>query len=381
MRSGRMARVLSSALALATAASLFSAAPAAQAFYLGVFTSTPAITWTGSSLVLAATDSDTNNLDYWWQAAGSTTWTEEAVAAGIIGTPAIAWTGSAVVLTAVGANGYLYYWWQAAGTTTWHQQTVSTLDFTGNGYPTRPSIAWTGSSVIITASDADEQSYNEIPYYWWEAAGASTWNQETVGDQFSAPPQIAWAGNTAEIVSGTEDGAGFNYYWEPEGSPTWQADYNYDTYSMTPLYPAIAPAGQTAIMAFANMTGSDSSGNEINYLCYGWQPTTTSWTVEQIDSSTRLGEYSDGTPALIMGSAGPIIAATGYDGNLYAWLRNPRSGQFVKQTVATITSPASYSAPAITFNGSAAVIAGVTSTGYLYAWTQDAGTWTQQLVS
>jgi hypothetical protein len=108
MRSGRMARNISVGLALATAASIFGAAPAAHAFYLGDFTSTPAIAWTGSS----------------------------------------------VVITAVGTNGHLYYWWQAAGT--------------------------------------------------------STWNAEAVGDEFSAPPQIAWVSDTAEIVSGAEDGEGFN---------------------------------------------------------------------------------------------------------------------------------------------------------------------------
>jgi hypothetical protein len=149
---------------------------------------------------------------------------------------------------------------------------MSTLKFTGNGYPTRPSIAWIGNSVIVTASYADSQDYNEALYYWWRAAGTSTWNAEAVGDGFSAPPQIA-------------------------GSPTWQADYNYDTYSVMPLYPAIAPAGATAITAFANYVGHDSSDNPIQYLYYGWQPTPTSWTVEEVDSSTRIAAYSDGTPS------------------------------------------------------------------------------------
>ena len=77
------------------------------------------------------------------------------VAGGIDDSPAIAWTGSSVVLTAVGQNGDLYYWWQAAGSKTWHQQTVSTMDFIMPGFASRPSIAWSGSSVLITATTSN----------------------------------------------------------------------------------------------------------------------------------------------------------------------------------------------------------------------------------
>jgi hypothetical protein len=38
-------------------------------------------------------------------------------------TPSIAWTGSSVVITASGAG--VYYWWQAAGNNVWHPETVS----------------------------------------------------------------------------------------------------------------------------------------------------------------------------------------------------------------------------------------------------------------
>jgi hypothetical protein len=384
-RSRRLTLILAPALALAATAGLISAAPA-QAFYLGYFTSTPAMAWTGSSLVLTAVDSDTNELDYWWQAAGTSTWTEEPVAPGITGTPAIAWTGSSVVITAVGVNGDLYYWWQAAGSTTWNQQTVSTAaNFTDSAYTTRPSIAWTGGSVIITATSAPvpaSESADTTLYYFWQAAGSGTWNPEIVPSQYGTVAQIAWTGSTAEIIDSAEDGSGLNYFWQPAGSPSWQGYNDYDP-SLDPLYAAIAPDGTTAIIAFSGLAGFDSSGNEIDNLYFGSQPTVSSWTTEEADPSTRLGDYGNGTPAITTADGTPVIAAAGYNGDLYYWQRETRSQHtFARQTVATATGMTNYyAAPAMIYNGTAIVIAGATSTGYLYTWTQDNGTWNQQFVA
>lgn len=40
---------------------------------------------------------------------------------------AIAWTGSSVVITAQDGTGNLKYWWQQADTTLWHKETVANL--------------------------------------------------------------------------------------------------------------------------------------------------------------------------------------------------------------------------------------------------------------
>jgi hypothetical protein len=40
---------------------------------------------------------------------------------------AIAWTGSSVVITAPDNSGNLKYWWQQADTTLWHNETVANL--------------------------------------------------------------------------------------------------------------------------------------------------------------------------------------------------------------------------------------------------------------
>jgi hypothetical protein len=40
---------------------------------------------------------------------------------------AIAWTGSSVVISAVDSSKNLDYWWQQADTTLWHKETVANL--------------------------------------------------------------------------------------------------------------------------------------------------------------------------------------------------------------------------------------------------------------
>jgi hypothetical protein len=39
--------------------------------------------------------------------------------------PSIAWNGSAVIIAANDTAGHLDYWWQAAGTAPWNQQAVA----------------------------------------------------------------------------------------------------------------------------------------------------------------------------------------------------------------------------------------------------------------
>ena len=70
----------------------------------------------------------------------------------------IAWTGSSAVVAETGTNGDLYYWYNPGGNTSWHAQTVATA--TSKTEYSDASIAWTGrysssaSSVVIAAARA-----------------------------------------------------------------------------------------------------------------------------------------------------------------------------------------------------------------------------------
>jgi hypothetical protein len=117
---------------------------------------------------------------YWYEPAGTTTWHEQEVAAGggaDYDDPAIAWTGSSVVIAAVNAQGNLEYWWQAVGTRPWNQQQVAPLGLValGAGQMDFPSIATAGDSVLITAIDS-----NGNLNYYWQQYGTTPWNEQQV---------------------------------------------------------------------------------------------------------------------------------------------------------------------------------------------------------
>jgi hypothetical protein len=184
----------------------------------------PAIAWTGSSVVITATNSDTGGLYYWYQPAGTNGWnTEQTVASGCCYDLAkIAWTGTSVVITAIDAAGDLDYWYQAAGTSGWNtRQTVAT----GPAWY-EPVIAWTGSSVVIAAVNGDNGSL----YYWYQPAGSSDWNTEQTvsaassGDEYSVP-SIAWTGSSVVISAAylydADQYGNVEYWYQPAGTRSW----------------------------------------------------------------------------------------------------------------------------------------------------------------
>ena len=92
------------------------------------------VAWTGSSVVIASRDGTNGDVHYWWQQAGSGTWNHELVIPGgeVVyrpnQNPAIAWTGTSVVITAPDGDGNLDYWWQSAGSGTWHGAQVAAFN-------------------------------------------------------------------------------------------------------------------------------------------------------------------------------------------------------------------------------------------------------------
>jgi hypothetical protein len=146
----------------------------------GGFWSFPVISWTGYSVIIAATNED-GDLDYWYQDAGTRPWHQQQVAGpgsvDVFG-PAIAWTGSSVVLAGMTENGSLNFWVQAAGTRPWHQEHVATLSQAGEPFP--PSMAAAGHSVVITDSDGSIHPVGGNLDYWWKQVGTTDWHQQQV---------------------------------------------------------------------------------------------------------------------------------------------------------------------------------------------------------
>jgi hypothetical protein len=182
--------------------------------------SMPSLAWTGRSAVIAACD-EAGNLQYWYQNKGQTTWFHEHVASdGCKSQPSIAWTGTSVVIAAAcnqSQASMLCYYWQQAGTGTWTPQVVD------NGLTYAPSIGWTGNAVVIAAEQAAASDLLSIAY-WWQAAGTGTWHKQLVygpptRSDFSPTP-ITAAGGSVVIAAG-EEGLQTNrldYWWQPATS-------------------------------------------------------------------------------------------------------------------------------------------------------------------
>jgi hypothetical protein len=191
----------------------------------------PAIAWTGSSVVIA--DICNNGaLCYYWQQAGSNVWHQQIVDKGPDQFPSIAWNGHAVVIAATHyatANAYpgtVTYWWQAAGTAPWHAQTVSAprsvpyddLDYWG------PTVAAAGNSIVIAAADVST-SAQQVDYWWSPAFDNGTWNLQNLNASgtyggATGPRAIAWTG-VSVILTASDDCGDVDYWWQRAGTAPW----------------------------------------------------------------------------------------------------------------------------------------------------------------
>jgi hypothetical protein len=137
--------------------------------------------------------------------------------------PSIAWTGTSIVIAAdmaqSGAHDYIATWSQAAGTSTWRKEQVSdTRTFSG------PAVAAAGNSVVVAA--IDETIKTQLFDYWWkDQASTATWaSQHPAGSaQYSGwmdPGGITWTGKSVVIAS-TDACGDLDYWWQQFATPTW----------------------------------------------------------------------------------------------------------------------------------------------------------------
>jgi hypothetical protein len=94
----------------------------------------------------------------------------------------MAWTGpvlggsaSCFVITAPSQKGKLAYWWQLAGTTPWNPETVASAG--KHAVYANPAISVTGKSVVITAINTKP---GEV-YFWYQRFTTIPWHRQLVG--------------------------------------------------------------------------------------------------------------------------------------------------------------------------------------------------------
>jgi hypothetical protein len=394
------------AVVLMLGIAIFTSAPARAGCEDAFFSS--GIAWTGSSVVLVATPMGNSggDLSYFWQQTGTTAWHRELVAS-TGGCPAswentvvpqsptgyrsnaIAWTGDSVVIAAVDVrNGGLYYWWQAKGSTVWHQQLVAAgppecCSFYSvlNGKVTplvvgysMPSIAWTGSAVVIAASDKHGL------HYWFQQKKNTTWYEELVAP-FSvvAPlqPAIAWTGSSVVIASSCNgnESDGMCYYVQPAGSATWGRQVVDTGYS---LFPSIAWTGSAVVIAAnVGVTGSDNA-----IATWTQAAGTTAWRKEQVGAVSQYGG-----PAV--GAAGNSVVVAAIDENIklqvfdFWWKDQTSSGTWALQHPPGSAQYSGWMDPGgITWTGKSIVMASTDACGDLDYWWQQFATptWHKQRV-
>src|SRR5580658_3367723 len=272
------------------------------------------VAWTGHTAVVAAVN-NAGNLDYYYQQDGSTTWNQEVVAKCCYSnsTPSIAQTGSKVIITAdhalaggSGAPTVLDYWYSDGGTGAWHEEQVAT----GVGYngPGRPSVGWTGSAVIITDTDA----HGNVDY-WYQDAGTRPWHQQRVapagslgtgGSGFWSFPVISWTGSTVIIGATNEDGD-LDYWYQDAGTRPWHQQQVAGSGSVDIFGPAIAWTGSSVVLAGMTENGS------LNFWVQaaGTRP----WHHEHVATLSQAGERFPPS----MAAAGHLVVITDSDGSIH----------------------------------------------------------------
>jgi hypothetical protein len=236
------------------------------------------ISWTGSAVIIAAVD-QVGALDYWYQDAGTRAWHKEQVATDVgyntTAGPSIGWTGSTVVITDADAHGNVDYWYQDAGTRPWHQQRVAPPEsLRAGGYWTYPVISWTGSAVIIAATNEE----GDLDY-WHQHAGS--WLQQQVAGVASVAsfgPAIAWTGSSV-VLAAVSHGS-LNFWVQAAGTRPWHHEHVATISQANDDFPpSMAAAGHSVVITDSDGSLLPIGGN----LDYWWKKVgTTDWHQQQV---------------------------------------------------------------------------------------------------
>ncbi|MGO8959457.1 MAG: hypothetical protein ACLQFR_19135 [Streptosporangiaceae bacterium] len=289
----------------------------------------------------------------------------------------IAYTGSRIVIAATDSHGDLYFFWKQEGTSTWHKQLVAKG---GHGKSvSKPSIAWTGHAVLIVALDAagDLISYTQH-------SGSSAWKYQRVarasGGHFKAP-SLAVAANGAVLI-GTGTAAGLVSFARAPGGSSWT---RLSVASGTFGAPTIITCYDSIVSAYLGLIVATSSNNSLDFW---WERLDVpGWHQETIAAAGPGGSYYGGSLAAT--SSHLLVAATTTTGAVDEWSQPIGGSGWSQQTVAW-SAGTTYSHAQIAWTGpveggstSFDVITATTQSGRLaYWWTGDGGTiWTAETVA
>jgi hypothetical protein len=337
------------------------------------------IAYTGSKIVIAATDSH-GDLYLFWQLVGSPKWHKELVAKGgrghAYGKPSVAWTGHAVAIAAATSAGDLFYFAQRQGHSNWTHQRIGTAGGGRYGAPSISAVAdgpvlisaarksgklvsfelasssgWTkltvasgnfGAPSIITCFDSlISQNLALISatsggnlYFWWERLDHTGWNQEDVakaGPEASfTSASLAATTSTILLAVGRTDGE-VDVFTQQIGGSGWTGQSIAVFTGSGYRNPAVAWTGPVNSSSFDVISATTRSGGD---LVYWWADDgSTSWTMETIATAGGHAEYAN--PAIAITAHSVVITAiNGKPGDVDFWLQKFTTTVWHEQLVA-----------------------------------------------
>jgi hypothetical protein len=267
----------------------------------------------------------------------------------------IAWTGSEEVIAATDNHGALYYFWQAAGTTTWHKQLVAS-----GGY-SKPSIAWTGQAVFIATVTAGGYLVS-----FTKAPSAPTWASTLIAAPASGKYQApsVTASTDGAIMISAYDAGKLQSFTQAPGGVTWTLNtVAYGTFgpsSIATVYDSLASEYLGLITA--------SSGGTLEFF---WEfRGSGAWNQETVASSGTAGSYTGGS--VTASNANIVITAATTTGAVDAFTQKIGGSGWTAHTVSASGGP--YTSPQAAWTGpvnggpSYDVITAANSAGTLSYW-------------
>jgi hypothetical protein len=144
----------------------------------------------------------------------------------LLDTSVIEQPSGGVIVGVTEYNGYTYFNWSPPGSlTTWWQETVTSQrsGYAQDFYYTVP-MALTGDDSGVDIGTTNNAGTCDLAYY--QANGATGWNQQTVGcTNVPSPEALAvQPTNHNEAAASADDNGNVYFYWQPDGTTTWNSE-------------------------------------------------------------------------------------------------------------------------------------------------------------
>jgi hypothetical protein len=326
------------------------------------------IAWTGSRIVIAATDTH-GDLYYYWKPYKTTKWHQQRVAKGGrrsgYSHPSIAWTSNAVIIAALDASGDLVVFSSHAGSGPWRHKLLAKAS----------GIRWEAPSVTATPTGTVLISVARQSLQLWSfelAAGHTTWTKQllSIGGAFDAPSITIcfdkFISQYLALITDTTRGTLY-FWWERLDVPVWNQEV------IAFAGPGVSYGGASVAATANDILLSADNNSTVDFWSQpiggtGWAPQTVA--AGGVPSFTRTAIVWTG-PVGGSSLTYDVITATNHAGRLEYWWKLDGGTVWNPQSIAAPGRKAAYANPGIAVTGRSVVITAInTKPGDVLYWYQ-----------